>query len=89
VSDYEADPPHEDPADAFSESVRYRSAYELACRLRDVGKFSTAGGSRERLYFAAGQQREAILREVIRQKGDHEDVREGVEDACEGRQPRW
>jgi hypothetical protein len=62
VSDHEADPPHEDPADAFCDGARYRLAYELASRLRDVGKFSTAGGSRERLYFAAGQQREASRR---------------------------
>jgi hypothetical protein len=31
----------------------------------------------------------SVLAEVVGQLGDAPEVREGVEDACEGRRPRW
>jgi hypothetical protein len=88
VTDDETDQSQVDPDD-WTANVRSRGVYELACRLRDVGKFSTAGGSRERLHWVAGGARDAILAEVIRQKGDGDEIRDDVADACEGRRPRW
>jgi hypothetical protein len=69
--------------------IRYRIAYGEAARLAEMARFDHSWGRD----FAARveNQGERILAEVLRRIGDHylDVVKEGVEDALEGRRPRW
>lgn len=68
------------------DDLLYRSAYGLACRLVDGRRTSFADGQE------VSRNSAPILAEVVRQLGDGKDletIREAVEDALAGRQPRW
>jgi hypothetical protein len=75
----------------FEEGVLYRMAYGLARRLRESDQANFPG--RLRSNPAAGGSAVRILAEVIRQLAVDPSVehlvREGVEDALEGRRPKW
>jgi hypothetical protein len=76
----------------LDEAVLYRMAYGLAHQLREANVHR--GSGRYRSNAAAGGDLETILAEVV--KRIHVEgpagqglVREAVEDALEGRRPRW
>ena len=72
--------------DSDEANLLYRGAYGLACRLLDGRRTSFAHGKETRWASVP------ILEEVLRQLGEGKDpevIREGVEDALQGRRPRW
>ena len=80
----------DDLPDDFRSRLAYRIAYGEAARLAEIARFDHGYG---RDFAArAGDQAEAIQQEVMRRVGpgvDPEVVRLAVEDALEGRRPRW
>jgi len=82
--------PMDDLPDNFQSRLAYRIAYGEAARLAEIARFDHGYGRD----FAArvGDQAGAIQQEVMRRVGpgvDPEVVRLAVEDALEGRRPRW
>jgi hypothetical protein len=76
----------------FDQGVLYRLAFGLAFDLAEADRENFPG--RWRSSAAAGGPVEAILAEVLRrpetgQGSGREIIREAVEDAVEGRRPRW
>jgi hypothetical protein len=75
----------------LDEAVVYRMAYGLAAQLAEADRHRFPG--RWRSNAAAGGSLEAILAEALRRLDVGDDraglVREGVEDALEGRRPKW
>jgi hypothetical protein len=69
--------------------IRYQVAFGEAARLAEMAKFDHSWGRD----FAARVENkgERILAEVLRRIGNHslDIVKEGVEDALEGRRPKW
>jgi hypothetical protein len=69
--------------------IRYRIAYGEAARLIEMARYDHTWGRD----FAARTENhsEKILDEVISRIGNHhlDVVKEGVEDALEGRRPKW
>lgn len=78
----------------YHQAILYRMAYGLAADLAEAGDGSENFPGRWRSNAAAGGPPEAILAEVRRrlelgQGEEPEIIRDAVEDALEGRRPRW
>jgi hypothetical protein len=70
--------------------LQYRIAYGEAARLAEIARFDHAFG-RDAAADVGGEP-EAILVEIARRLGldpAHEVIRLAVDDAIEGRRPRW
>jgi hypothetical protein len=72
--------------DEFADNLLYRAAYGIAWRRLEADMYSMQGGR----YRGTGAAKlcEMVARELGCDPGDPL-VREGVEHALEGRQPRW
>jgi hypothetical protein len=73
--------------DDDQEGYAYRRAYSLAANLLEARRNDMQYG-RHRNNPAAGDA-EKVRAEVLRQLGDSEPVRDGIDDALAGRRPRW
>jgi hypothetical protein len=74
----------------ISDHFECQLAFGEAARLGDVAWFAPSSGPD--FAFHLDDEAETIEREVIRRMGpemDHEEIRMAVEDALEGRRPRW